>query len=116
MTIETIKSHQKQDPVLQKNFHWLTTNDKPLQIDALIASNSFFLVYYKLFNQLYINHETKFIHLAYPNLHDSNPSQRDKNAYHLNYFMHISTNFTHLDIQELKYPSKFLTIFISYHV
>ena len=31
-TIETIKTQQKQDPVLQKLFHWLMTNDKPLQI------------------------------------------------------------------------------------
>ena len=78
ITIETIKSQQKQDPVLQKVFHWLTTNDKPVQMDPIIASNSFLLVYYKLFNQLYINHETKIIHIDYPNLHDSNPNQRDK--------------------------------------
>ena len=78
ITIETINSQQKQDPVFQKVFHWLTTNDKPVQIDPIIASNSFLLVYYKLFNQLYILHETKIIHIDYPNLHDSNPSQRDK--------------------------------------
>ena len=78
ITIETIKSQQKQDPVLQKVFHWLMNNDKPLQIDPIIASNPFFLVYYKLFNQLYINHDTKIIHIDYPNIHDSNPNQRDK--------------------------------------
>ena len=78
ITFETIKSQQKQDPVLQKVYHWLNSNDKPLQIDPIIASNSFLLVYYKLFNQLYINHETNIIHIDYPNLHDSNPSQRDK--------------------------------------
>ena len=61
ITIETIKSQQKQDPVLQKDFRRLTTNDKPLQLDPTIASNSFPLVYYKLFNQMYISHETKII-------------------------------------------------------
>ena len=54
------------------------TNNKPLQIDPIIASNPFFLVYYKLFNQLYIIHETKIIQIDYPNIHNSNPSQRDK--------------------------------------
>ena len=78
ITIETIKSQQKQDPVLQKGFHWLMTNGKTLQIDPIIASHPFFLVYYKLLNQLYINHETKIIHINYLNIHDSNPSQRDK--------------------------------------
>ena len=69
-TIETVKSQQKQDPVLQKVFHWLMTNDKPLQIDPIIASNSFFLVYYILFNRIYINHETQIIHIDYPIFHD----------------------------------------------
>ena len=64
--------------MLQRVFHWLVNNDKPSQIDPIIASNSFLLVYYKLFNQLCIIHETKIIHIDYPNLHDSNPSQRDK--------------------------------------
>ena len=73
-----MQSQQKQDPVLQKVFHWLTTNDKPVQIDPITASNSFLLGYYKLFNQLYINHKTKIFHIDYPNLHDSNPNQRDK--------------------------------------
>ena len=27
---------------------------------------------------MYINHDTKIIHIDYPNLHDSNPSQKDK--------------------------------------
>ena len=78
ITIKTKKSQQKQDPVLQKVYHWLTTNEKPLQFDPTIASNSFLLVYYKLFNHLYFNHDTKIIHIDYPNLHDSNPNQRDK--------------------------------------
>ena len=43
-------------------------------------------------------------------------AKETKNAYHLNYFMQLSTNFTHMDIQELKYPSKLLTNFISYHI
>ena len=78
LTIETIKSQQKQDPVLQKVYHWLKTNERPLQIDPTIASNSFLSVYYKLFNQLYINHDTKIIHIDYPNIHDSHPNQQDK--------------------------------------
>ena len=41
ITIETIKSQPKQDPVLQKVHHWLKTNERPLQIDPTIASNSF---------------------------------------------------------------------------
>ena len=48
ITIETIKSQQKHDPVLQKVYHWLKTNKRPLQRDPTIASNSFLLVYYKL--------------------------------------------------------------------
>ena len=78
ITIETIKSQQKQDPVLQKSYHWLKTNERPLQIDPAVASNFVLSVYYKLFNQLYINHDTKIIHIDYPNLHDSNPNQKDK--------------------------------------
>ena len=70
ITIATIKSQQKQDPVLQKVYHWLKTDERPLQIDPTIASNSFLSVHYKLFNQLYINHDTKIIHIDYPNLHD----------------------------------------------
>ena len=77
ITIETIKSQQKQDPVLQKVYHWSKTNERPLQIDPTIASNSFLSVYYKLFNQLYINHDTKILHINYPNFHDSNPNQKD---------------------------------------
>ena len=78
ITIEFIKSQQKQDPVLQKVYHWLKANERPLQIDPTISSNSFLSVYYKLFNQLYNNHATKIIHIDYPNLHHSNPSQKDK--------------------------------------
>ena len=111
ITIETIISQQKQDPVLQKVFHWLTTKDKPLRIDPIIASNSFLLVYYKLFNQLYINHETKIIPIDYPNLHDSNLSQRDKTCLPFKLF-HAACN----KLQELKYPLKLLTNFFSYHI
>ena len=71
-------SNKKQDPVLQKVYHWLKIIERPLQIDPTIASNSFLSVYYKLFNQLYINHDTKIIHIDYPNIHDSNPNQKDK--------------------------------------
>ena len=78
--IETIKSQQKQDPVLQKVYHWLTTNERPLQIDPTLASKSFLLVYYKHFSQLDINHDTKIIHIDYPNLHYSHPKQRDKTS------------------------------------
>ena len=63
---------------MQKVFHWLTTKDKLLQIDTIIASNPFLLVYYKLFEQFYINHKTKIFHIDYPNIHSSNPSRRDK--------------------------------------
>ena len=76
--METIKSQQKQDPVLQKVYHWCKTNERPSQIDPTIASNSFLSVHYKLFNQLYINHDTKIIHIDYPNIHDSNPNQKVK--------------------------------------
>ena len=54
-----MKSYQKQDSVLQKVYHWVKTNERPLQIGPKRASNSFLSVYYKLFNQLYINHDTK---------------------------------------------------------
>ena len=78
LTIETIKSQQKHDHVLQKVDHWLHNNKRLLQIDPTIASNSFLSVYYKLFHQLYINYETKIIHIYYSNPHDSNPNQNDK--------------------------------------
>ena len=78
ITIEIIKSHQKHDPVLQKIHHWLQNNERPSQIYPTIASNSFLSVYYKLFHQLYINHETKIIHIRYSNIHDSNPNRNDK--------------------------------------
>ena len=72
------QSQQNQDTVLQKVYQWILNRERPLQIDPTIAANSFLLVYYKIFNQLYINHDTKIIHIEYPNLHDSNPNQRDK--------------------------------------
>ena len=78
ITIETIKSQQKQDPVLQKVYHWLKNNEGLLQKDPTIASNPFPSVYYNFFNQLYINQDTKIIHRDYPNLHDTNPNQKDK--------------------------------------
>ena len=77
ITLETGKSQQKQDPVLEKVYHWKKTNVRLLQVDPTIASNSCLSVYYKLFNQLYINHDTKINHIDYPNLHDSNPNQKD---------------------------------------
>ena len=73
-----MKTQQEQDTVLQKVYQWVLNNERPLQIDPTIAANSFLLVYYKIFNQLYNNHDTKIIHIDYPNLHDSNPNQRDK--------------------------------------
>ena len=117
VTFETIKSQQqKQDPVLQKVFHWLTTNDNPLQIDPIIASNSFLLVYYKLFNQLYNNHETKIIHIDYPNLHDSNPSQRDKICLPFELF-HAALNKLHAHGHSgNKISIKAFNHFISYHI
>ena len=51
ITIETIKTQQNQDTVLQKVYQWILNNERPLQIDPTIAANSFLLVYYKLFNQ-----------------------------------------------------------------
>ena len=78
ITIETIKSQQEHDPVLQKIYHWLQSNKRPLHIDPTLASNSFLSVYYKLFHQLYKYHETKIIHIYYPNIHDSNPNQNYK--------------------------------------
>ena len=105
ITIDTIKSQQKQDPVLQKVYHWLKTNERPLQIDPTIASNSFLSVYYKFFNQVYINHDTQKIHIDCPNVYDSNPNKKKtKYVYHLNSFMQLSINFMHMDTREFKYP------------
>ena len=64
--------------MLQNVCHWLEINERLSQIDPTIASNSFLLVYYKLFNQLYISYDTKIIHIDYPNLHDPNPNQKDE--------------------------------------
>ena len=41
ITIETIKTQQKQDSVLQQIYHRLKINETPLQIDPTIAGNSF---------------------------------------------------------------------------
>ena len=48
----------------------------------------------KIFNQLYINHDTKIIHKDYPNLHDSNPNQRDKTCLPFKLF-HAAFNKLH---------------------
>ena len=104
ITIETIKFQQKQDPVLQKVYHWLKYNERPSQIDPTIASNSFLSVYYKLFNQLYINHDTKIIHIDYPNVHDSNPNQKDKMCLPFKLF-HAAFNKLHAHGHSgIKYP------------
>ena len=89
-----MKFQQKQDLVLQKVCHWLEINERPLQIDPTIASNSFLSVYYKLFNQLYFNYDTKIIHINYPNLLDSNPNQKDKICLPFNLF-HAAFNKLH---------------------
>ena len=47
ITIQTIKTQQKQDTVLQKVYRWILNNERPLQIDPTIAANSFVLVYTK---------------------------------------------------------------------
>ena len=115
ITIKTIHSQQKQDPVLQIVYNWLKTNKRPLQIDPTIASNSFLSVYYKLFNQLYINYDTKIIHIDYPNRHDWNPNQNDKICLPFKLF-HVAFNKLHaLDTVELKYPKKILFNFNLYH-
>ena len=91
ITIETIKPQQKQDPVLQKVHHWLKSNERPLQIDPTIASSSFLSVYYKLFTQLYINHDTKIIHIAYPlTFMIETQIKKTKHVAHLNSFMQLS--------------------------
>ena len=98
------KTQQKQDHVLQDVYHWLETIERPLQIDSTIASNSFLSVYYKLFNQLYINHDTQIIHIDYPNFHDTNRNQKDKYVYLSIYFMQLLINFMHINTLESKYP------------
>ena len=84
VTIDTTKFQQKQDPVLQKVYHWLETNERPLQIDPTIASNSFLSVYYKLFKQLCINHDTKIIHIIILTFIIQIQTKKTKYAYHLN--------------------------------
>ena len=96
ITIETTKSRQKQDPVLQKVYHWLKINERPLQIDPTLASNSFLSVYYKLFNELDINHDTKIIHIGYPNICYSKPDQKDKICLPFKLF-HAAFNKLHAD-------------------
>ena len=94
ITIETVKTQQQQDTVLQKVYQWVLNDERPLQIDPTIAANYFLLVYYKIFNQFYINHDTKIIHIDYPNLHETNY------VYHLNSSMQLLTNFMLTDTQE----------------
>ena len=50
ITIETIKTQQEQDTVLQKVYQWILNNERPSQIDPTIAANSFLLVYFKFSN------------------------------------------------------------------
>ena len=50
-----MKTQQAQDTVLQKVYQWVINNERPLQIDPTIASNSFLLVYYKVFNNCILN-------------------------------------------------------------
>ena len=61
ITIETIKSQQKQDPVLQKVCHWLKINERSLQIDPTIASNFFLSVYYSSINCISIMIQKSFV-------------------------------------------------------
>ena len=105
--IEFIRSQQKQDPVLQKVYHWLETNERPLQSDPIRASNSFLSVYYKLFN-----HDTKIIHIDYPNFTIQFQVKKTKYVYHSKYFMQLLINFMHMDTLESKYLLKLLTNFI----
>ena len=72
----------------------MKTNERPLQIDPTIASNSFLSVSYKLFNQLSINHDTNIIHIDYPNVHVLNPNQKEKICLPLNLF-HAAVNKLH---------------------
>ena len=50
---------------------------KTFQLNPSIICNSFLLVHYKLFDQLYINHDTKLIFIIYSNCwvtnHINNP-------------------------------------------
>ena len=94
ITNDTIKSQQKQNPELQKVYYWLKINERPLRIHPTIASYSFLSVYYKLFSQLYINHDTKIIHIDYPNVRDSNPNQKDKRCLPFKLF-HAAFNKLH---------------------
>ena len=116
ITIETIKTQQKQDPVSQKVYHWLKLNERPLQIDPTIASNSFLSVYYKLFNQLYINHDTKIPQIDYPNMHDSDPNQTDKKSLPFKLF-HASFNKLHAHGHSgIKISIKAFNQFCFYHI
>ena len=81
--------------LLQKVYQWLQNNEKPLQIDPAIASNSFLSVYYKLFQQLYINRETKsFIYILLTYMIQTQ-TKTTKYVYHLNFSMKFLINSMH---------------------
>ena len=61
--------------------------------DPTITSDSFLSVFYKLFNQLYINHDTKVSHIDYPNVYDSNPNGKDKISLPFKLFYAAFNNF-----------------------
>ena len=88
----------------------------PSQIDPILASNSFLLANYKLFIQLYIDHETKIIHIDYPDLHDSNPSHRDKICLPFKLY-HAAFNKLHAQGHSgIKLSIKAFNQFFSYHI
>ena len=102
--------------MLQKVHHWLKANDTPLQIDPIITSYPFLLVYCKLFNQLYINHDTEIIHIEYSNIHDSNPNQNGKICLPFKFFHAAFNKLLAHGHSGIKISINLLTNFISYHI
>ena len=100
ITIETIKTKQEQDTVLQKVYQWILNDEKPLQIDPTIAANSFLLVYYKITTICILimiqKLSTKIILFFTIQIR----IKETNNVYHLNFSMQLLTNFMLTDTQE----------------
>ena len=109
-TIETIKTQHEQDTVLQKVYQWVLNNERPLQIDPTIAANSFLLVYYKIFNQLYINHDTKIIMKSFLQqstiLEDTDILSDDDELTQSNNIQHQNSDILKEHVLAIHYPTK----------
>ena len=116
ITIETKKSQQKQDPVLQKVYHWLKTNEDLHKLTQQKQVTPFYqFTTNSSTNCILIMIQKSFI-LIILTFTIQIQVKKTKYVYHSNYFMQLLINIMHMDTLESKYPLKFSTNFILYHI